>query len=74
MRFTTGLALVVMIGATVYFGKLSYDIRHRPIEQKVAPTQIELNYQQCLRVKRGSVGVATLDQMQACKRETGYAD
>ena len=72
MRFTTGLALVVMIGTTTYFGKLSYDVRHRPIEHKAAPTQIELNYQQCLRAKRGSVVVATLDQMQACMKETGY--
>ena len=74
MRFTTGLALVVMIGATAYFGKLSYDVRHRPIEHKAAPTQVELNYQQCLRGKRGSVGVTSLDQMQACQKETGYAN
>lgn len=72
MKVTTGLALAVAIGATGYFGKLSYDIRHKPVEHKSAPTQIELNYRGCIRTKAGSVGVTSLDQMQACQKETGY--
>lgn len=73
MRFSTMLTIVAIICISGYtYMKMAQDTKQLKAVKHVPPSQTELNYRQCLRIKAGSVGVTSLDQMQKCKEDTGY--